>query len=122
VQAAGGISTQIDISLTEAADNVSLSVIDDATGRVVYQGDLGPQTAGTISTTWSGVDDQGQSLLRGSYSFLAIAENGARRIEQSSQAVAKVQSVIWNPSTQTMNLELSGGANITMADIERISG
>lgn len=122
VQAAGGISTQIDIELSEAADNVSLSVIDDATGKVVYQGDLGPQTAGTISTTWSGVNSQGQSLLRGSYTFLAVAENGARRVEQTSQAVAQVQSVVWNPSTQTMNLELSGGARITMADIERISG
>jgi hypothetical protein len=29
---------------------------------------------------------------------------------------------VWNPNTQTMNLELSGGAKVTMADIERISG
>jgi len=122
VQAAGGLSTNIEIDLPEAADNVVLNIIDDSTGRVVYEGNLGPQSAGTLNTLWNGSSTNGQALLRGSYSFVALAEQGARRIQQSAQAVGQVKSVVWNPNTQTMNLELSGGAKVTMADIERISG
>ena len=122
VQAAGGLSTNIEIELPEAANNVALNVIDDSTGRVVYEGNLGPQEAGTVLATWNGTSTNGQPLLRGSYSLVAIAENGARRVQQSAQAVGQVNSVVWNPTTQTMNLELSGGAKVTMADIERISG
>ena len=122
VQAAGGLSTNIEIDLPEAADNVVLNEIDDSTGRIVYEGNLGPQVAGTLNAVWSGTSTNGQALLRGSYSFIALAEQGARRIQQSAQAVGQVNSVVWNPNTQTMNLELSGGAKVTMADIERISG
>lgn len=122
VQAAGGLSTNIEIELPESANNVALNIIDDSTGRVVYEGNLGPQEAGTVLATWNGSSTNGQPLLRGSYSLVAIAENGARRVQQSAQAVGQVNSVVWNPTTQTMNLELSGGAKVTMADIERISG
>ena len=122
VQAAGGLATNIEIELPEAADNVVLNIIDDSTGRIVYEGNLGPQGAGTLNTLWNGTSTNGQALLRGSYSFVALAEQGARRIQQSAQAVGQVNSVVWNPNTQTMNLELSGGAKVTMADIERISG
>jgi len=122
VQAAGGLATNIEIDLPESANNVALNIIDDSTGRVVYEGNLGPQDAGTVLATWNGTSTNGQPLLRGSYSFVAIAENGARRVQQSAQAVGQVNSVVWNPTTQTMNLELSGGAKVTMADIERISG
>lgn len=121
VRAAGGLNTELQIELDQPASNVSLQVISNTTGQIVYQGDLGPQPAGTLNTRWSGTDDTGNPLPVGSYSFMAVSENNGRRIEQSTAAVSRVTSVVWNPATQTINLDLSSGASVAMSEIDRIS-
>lgn len=121
VRAAGGLNTELQIELDQPASNVSLQVISNTTGEIVYQGDLGPQSAGTVSTTWSGTDDAGNSLPVGSYSFIAVSESNGRRIEQPIAAVSRVTSVVWNPATQNINLDLSSGDSVAMNEIDRIS-
>ena len=121
VRAAGGLNTELEIELDQPSSNVSLQVISNATGQIVYQGDLGPQSAGTVNTTWSGTDDAGNPLPVGSYSFMAISETNGRRIEQPTAAVSRVTSVVWNPATQTINLDLSSGDSVAMSEIDRIS-
>lgn len=121
VRAAGGLNTELQIELDQPASNVSLQVISNTTGEVVYQGDLGPQSAGTVNTRWSGTDDAGNNLPVGSYSFIAVSENNGRRIEQPIAAVSRVTSVVWNPATQTINLDLSSGDSVAMSEIDRIS-
>lgn len=121
VRAAGGLNTELQIELDQPASNVSLQVISNTTGEIVYQGDLGPQSAGTVNTRWSGTDDAGNNLPVGSYSFIAVSENNGRRIEQPIAAVSRVTSVIWNPATQTINLDLSSGDSVAMSEIDRIS-
>ena len=121
VRAAGGLNTELQIELDQPASNVSLQVISNTTGQIVYQGDLGPQPAGTLNTTWSGTDDTGNPLPVGSYSFMAVSENNGRRIEQPTAAVSRVTSVVCNPATQTINLDLSSGASVAMSEIDRIS-
>lgn len=121
VRAAGGLNTELQIELDQPASNVSLQVISNTTGQIVYQGDLGPQPAGTLNTTWSGTDDTGNPLPVGSYSFMAVSENNGRRIEQPTAAVSRVTSVVWNPATQTINLDLSSGDSVAMSEIDRIS-
>jgi len=121
VRAAGGLNTELQIELDQPASNVSLQVISNTTGEIVYQGDLGPQWAGTVYTRWSGTDDAGNNLPVGSYSFIAVSENNGRRIEQPIAAVSRVTSVVWNPATQTINLDLSSGDSVAMSEIDRIS-
>ena len=121
VRAAGGLNTELQIELDQPASNVSLQVISNTTGQLVYQGDLRPQPAGTLNTMWSGTDDTGKPLPVGSYSFMAVSENNGRRIEQPTAAVSRVTSVVWNPATQTINLDLSSGASVAMSEIDRIS-
>lgn len=121
VRAAGGLNTELEIELDQPSSNVSLQVISNATGQIVYQGDLGPQSAGTVNTTWSGTDDAGNPLPVGSYSFMAVSETNGRRIEQPIAAVSSVTSVVWNPATQNINLDLSSGASVAMSEIDRIS-
>lgn len=121
VRAAGGLNTELQIELDQPASNVSLQVISNTTGEIVYQGDLGPQSAGTVNTRWSGTDDAGNNLPVGSYSFIAVSENNGRRIEQPIAAVSRVTSVVWNPATQTINLDLSSGDSVAMSEIDRIS-
>lgn len=121
VRAAGGLNTELEIELDQPSSNVSLQVISNATGQIVYQGDLGPQSAGTVNTTWSGTDDAGNPLPVGSYSFMAVSETNGRRIEQPIAAVSQVKSVVWNPATQNINLDLSSGASVAMSEIDRIS-
>jgi flagellar basal-body rod modification protein FlgD len=74
-----------------------------------------------VNTTWSGTDDAGNPLPVGSYSFMAVSETNGRRIEQPIAAVSRVTSVVWNPATQNINLDLSSGASVAMSEIDRIS-
>jgi flagellar basal-body rod modification protein FlgD len=121
VRAAGGLNTELEIDLAQTSSNVSLQVISNTTGQIVYQGDLGPQTAGTVKASWPGVDTAGNDLPIGSYSFMAVSETNGRRIEQPIAAVSRVKSVVWNPATQNINLDLSSGASVAMNEIDRIS-
>jgi flagellar basal-body rod modification protein FlgD len=121
VRAAGGLNTELEIDLAQTSSNVSLQVISNTTGQIVYQGDLGPQTAGTVKASWPGVDTAGNDLPIGSYSFMAVSETNGRRIEQPIAAVSRVNSVVWNPATQNINLDLSSGASVAMNEIDRIS-
>ncbi len=71
-----GLSTTSQVSLTDAASAVSVTVLD-STGKAVRTMKMGPQLAGPVNVVWDGNDDGGNKQPPGLYSLNVSATNAA---------------------------------------------
>lgn len=81
------------VELNGSADKVTLKIFDDQ-GIEVRNIDLGPQPAGMHTFIWDGMDDTGQAMADGSYSFTVQAEKGGNKVEATALSLAAVSSVL----------------------------
>lgn len=66
-------------SLTAAADQVTVSVLDGA-GNVLQTQQLGPRPAGTVAFSWDGKKADGTQMPDGTYKFKVDAQSGGNKI------------------------------------------
>ena len=114
----GKIDAEVD--LPQGADGITISVIDSQ-GREVTKMAAGAQQAGTMRFSWGGLDDAGNPLAPGNYSFKADAVIDGKNAQVPVSTMTTVQSVIVNPDN-TVSLEVDGGKTILMSQITRITG
>lgn len=100
-QARGGFD------LGTAASGVSIE-IRDASGKVVRTLSLGAQPAGLQTFTWDGLDDNGKTMVPGTFTFNVSASANGNTVSADTLTVARVEGVSRGPDGIRLNLGSSG--------------
>ncbi|RUO77030.1 flagellar hook assembly protein FlgD [Idiomarina seosinensis] len=107
------------VATQQTAQNVRISV-EDASGQVVRTINVGDIDAGTQDFQWDGLDEAGNPLPEGNYTFTANARIGNSNEELPLQMNATVQSVSMG-GERGIVLNLKGLGGINFADVTEIS-
>jgi flagellar basal-body rod modification protein FlgD len=110
-QAMGGAS------LTAAADQVTVSVLDGA-GNVLQTQQLGARPAGTLAFSWDGKKADGTQMADGSYKFKVEAQAGGNKIDSTSLQVGMVNAVVRSNGGFLLDLGVQG--NVSFKDVQQI--
>jgi flagellar basal-body rod modification protein FlgD len=105
------------VELSEAVDKLVVSILNSA-GDVVQAIDLGAKRPGVVNFAWDGVNDAGQSLPDGKYSFTVSAEAAGQTVKTVSLAMGQVNSVAFDKSGAI--LAVSGLGNVPVGDIKQV--
>ncbi|GHE21082.1 flagellar hook assembly protein FlgD [Halomonas urumqiensis] len=85
-------ATPFGIELGQSADNVTVTITNDA-GQVVNRYDIGPVSAGVESFTWDGLTSEGERAVSGAYRVGIEATSGEDAVEVESLNYAVVSGV-----------------------------
>lgn len=85
------------IELKGATDKTVIHIYDDK-GNEVRTLDMGSQKAGVQAFIWDGLDNGGQQLADGSYTYKVDASKGGKAVDVTSLSLAGVSSVVVNDS------------------------
>ena len=110
-QAMGGAS------LTAAADQVTVSVLDGA-GNVLQTQQLGARPAGTLAFSWDGKKPDGTQMPDGSYKFKIEAQAGGNKIDATSLQVGMVNAVVRSNGGFLLDLGVQG--SVSFKDVQQI--
>ena len=105
------------LDLTQPADNVSVA-ITDAAGNVVRNMHMGSQKTGSVPLQWDGLNDSGQKLADGNYTFSATAQLGGVQSSPATMSYGLVNSVM--QGTQGASLNVGQLGEISMASVKQI--
>lgn len=117
VDTSSGLSGQV--AVTAATTDASVAVYD-ASGTLVKNIDLGSQSAGTVSFTWDGTDNDGNKLASGTYKFVANATLNGSDVAQTTYLPSTVTSVTLGSSASDMTLKLADGSSVKLSDVNTI--
>lgn len=106
--------TQGGVSLSSAADKVTLTIKDSA-GKVVQTQELGQQAAGIVAFAWDGKNAAGTQLADGKYTFEIAASKAGTKVSASPIQVGTVSAVVKNGSA--FQLELSSGDTVDFNEV-----
>ena len=104
-------------SLTAAADQVTVSVLDGA-GNVLQTQQLGARAAGTVAFSWDGKKADGTQMPDGTYKFKVEAQSGGNKIESTALQVGMVNAVV--RSNGGFLLDLGAQGNVAFKDVQQI--
>jgi flagellar basal-body rod modification protein FlgD len=105
------------LSLDKPADSVSVA-ISDASGNVVRNMQLGSQNSGSVALQWDGLNDLGQPLADGNYTFSATAQLGGVKSSATTMSYGLVNSVM--QGTQGASLNVGQLGEVSMASVKQI--
>jgi len=105
------------VDLAQPADSVSVA-ISDASGNVVRHLQLGSQSSGSVPFQWDGLNDAGQPLADGSYTFSASSQLGGVKSDAGALAYGVVNSVMQGPQGAT--LYVAGLGEISLTAVKQI--
>ena len=109
--AAGGVQ------LKEAADQVTVSVLDKA-GNVVQTQKLGAHEAGNLAFTWDGKKSDGTQLADGEYRFSVTATRGDNKVSATTLQLGMVNAV--TRSNGSFLLDLGKAGQVSIDDVQQI--
>lgn len=110
-QSAGGVL------LKEAADQVTVSVLDGA-GNVVQTQQLGAHDAGNLAFSWDGKKSDGTQMPAGNYRFSVSAVRGNSKVEATALQLGMVNAVTRSGSNFLLDLGQAG--QVGFADVQQI--
>ncbi len=119
-QLTAGGSVAASIDLPNGASGVKVQ-IRNAAGAVVQELIAGAQTAGTLDFAWDGKDSAGSAAPAGSYKLTATAVVGGATQNVGVQTLATVRSIMTDPATGDLKLQVEGGTSISLSSVKRIS-
>lgn len=105
------------VQLKEAADQVTVSVLDSA-GNVVQTQKLGAHEAGNLAFTWDGKKADGTQLPDGNYKFSVTATRGDKKVEASTLTLGMVNAV--TRSNGSFLLDLGQAGQVGFEDVQQI--
>ena len=104
------------VDLEKAADKVTIS-IKNASGKEVRSLQLGKQDAGTSNFVWDGLNDAGEQMATGTYTFSVTATNGGDKVTATALQAGMVNAV----TLLSDGLELQvGDEKMAYSDIKQI--
>lgn len=112
-----GEQTAVNFEMAQGADKTTLT-ITDAAGMPVSNRELGAVQAGLNKLSWDGLDDKGQPLPEGAYSFYVTATSGQDRVEVTPLTYADVASVSQGSAGAALNL--ANGSKAALSDVRLI--
>ena len=107
-------------NLAQGADSVRLEVLDSQ-GNVVAANQYGPQGIGEVPFAWGGMDNAGNAVPAGSYTFQATVINKGKTDTTPVSVYSAVNSVS-QASDKSIMLNVSGGKSIKLTDLTKIGG
>ena len=110
-QSAGGVL------LKEAADQVTVSVLDGA-GNVVQTQQLGAHDAGNLAFSWDGKKSDGTQMPAGNYRFSVSAVRGNSKVKATALQLGMVNAVTRSGSNFLLDLGQAG--QVGFADVQQI--
>jgi len=110
-QAPGGVL------LKEAADQVTVSVLDGA-GNVLQTQQLGAHDAGNLAFSWDGKKADGTQMPAGNYRFNVTAVRGDNKVEATALQLGTVNAV--TRSGGNFLLDLGQAGQVGFADVQQI--
>lgn len=105
------------VDLSAAANSVTLQITNEA-GEVVRNLDLGALGSGYHEFAWDGLNNQGEVLTNGVYTFKATAMQSDGSANVTQFVAARVNAVSLNAGTASLDLQGLGSRSI--ADIKSI--
>jgi len=113
-----GTPASINFNLAQAADQVTVSVLDE-NGTVVKTLAAGAKGAGAGNVTWDGTNDAGAQLASGAYSFSVNAQAGGASVASTSIIRGKVDGVDMSGATPVLSI---GNVKLSLTDVTSVSG
>ena len=107
------------VEVSSSTSNLVLN-ISDASGQSVRQVNLGSHTAGIAKFTWDGLDNNGNPLPTGTYTFEAAALLNNEAVAQSVLVNAKVESVSLSKTGGEPLLNLNGLGKVSISEVVEI--
>ena len=105
------------VSLTQPADSVSVTISDSA-GNVVRNMQLGSQNGGDVAFQWDGMNEAGQPVADGAYTYSATAMLGGVKSSPATMSYGLVNSVTQGPQGATRNV--AGIGPVSLASVRQI--
>ena len=121
VSGGDGAQSEGIIDLPGGAKGIAWAVYDQATDTPIFRSTLGPQAPGELSLIWNGTDLNGGQAPQGNYIIKANIVEDDRLQAIPVTTFVDVKSVSWRPDTQKIELEVGGGAVVTMEEIGKIT-
>ena len=118
----GVTPTPIEIDLPYGADQVNVGVYDMTSGALLRSMSVGPQTRGTLNMAWDGRDASGQAVPAGSYYIRGEVLRGGGSEAVTPQTYAQVKTVSWDSQAGELNLNLAGGGQLPLSQVNRVGG
>jgi flagellar basal-body rod modification protein FlgD len=119
VQVTEGEETSLNYHLNGAAQTTTITIKNSA-GATVRTIEAGPQSSGDQTTTWDGLDDAGNAVPEGIYTF---SVNAATSQGVTVQTTTYTQGVITGVSyLQGMATFMIGDLEVGLGDIIRVEG
>lgn len=106
------------IDLPASSASVRLNIYNTK-GEMVYQEELGAQSAGELAFAWDGALEDGTTLPAGAYRFEAVATIDGKPEQVSTYLGANVNSVTMG-ANQTMTLNVNGIGPMALSEIKEI--
>ncbi len=116
-----GTQSQGKLDLPGGAKGIAWAVYDRSTDAPIFRSTLGPQAPGEVSLIWNGTDLNGEPVPAGDYIIKANVVEDDRLQAVPVTTYVGVRSVSWRPDTQQIELEVDGGAIVTMEEISKIT-
>ena len=117
VDTSKGIKGSINLTASSTATSVGIYDKDDKLVRTI---DLETQKAGKIDFTWDGLNDDGEAVAAGAYTFKATASIEGKATAMTTNLPATVTSVTMGTNGSEMTLNLAGLGSIALSKIQSI--
>lgn len=114
----GEIKGQID--LPGSSTNVGVNIIDARTGDTVRHLELGGHSAGAVSFTWDGLDENKTPRPGGVYKIEATGTIDGKNTALATQIHSKVESVSLGNAQQPMRVNLEGLGPVDFNQLKQI--
>lgn len=105
------------VDLPTDVDQLTVS-IQDVSGKLVKEVNLGPQKAGVLPLSWNGYSDTGSSLNNGKYAFEVNAKAAGQ--PAAATALSRDQVVGINNGSLGIELNLHSLGSVNMSQIKQI--
>ncbi|MBH3380581.1 flagellar hook assembly protein FlgD [Pseudomonas asiatica] len=107
------------VNLTSSSTATSVGIYDKD-DKLVRTIDLGTQKAGKIDFTWNGLNDDGEAVAAGTYTFKTTASIDGKATTMTTNLPASVTSVTMGTNGSEMTLNLAGLGSVALSKIQSI--
>ncbi|RZD16218.1 MAG: hypothetical protein EVJ46_08515 [Candidatus Acididesulfobacter guangdongensis] len=120
LQYGGSGTAALDYSLPQSSSSTSLDVYNSS-GNLVYNTNLGAETAGNQSYNWNGMTNAGTQAPEGDYSFSINAANSSGTSITAQTMTGGTVTGITSSKSGAVELELNNGSTVPLSSVQGIS-